>query len=70
MHKHCFPISVSNADAKIQQNLELADLTSLYYRVGGFAMKDDINWYDVLSPGEMQRLSFVRLFFHKPKFAG
>ena len=26
--------------------------------------------YDMMSPGEMQRLSFARLFFHKPKFAG
>lgn len=25
--------------------------------------------YDVLSPGEMQRLGFLRLFFHKPMFA-
>ncbi|XP_064623835.1 lysosomal cobalamin transporter ABCD4-like [Lineus longissimus] len=61
--------AMSNVDHKLQQYLELADLNSVYYRLGGLDMKDDINWYDVLSPGEMQRLSFVRLFFHQPKFA-
>lgn len=27
------------------------------------------NWSDELSPGELQRLMFARLFFHKPKIA-
>jgi hypothetical protein len=25
---------------------------------------------DIVSPGEMQRLSFIRLFYHCPSFAG
>lgn len=35
-----------------------------------FNFFSDYSRYQELSPGEMQRLSFVRLFFHQPKFAG
>lgn len=35
----------------------------------GLNSKVDWNWIDVLSPGEAQRLSFIRLFYHKPKIA-
>ena len=27
-----------------------------------------MNWADILSGGEQQRLAFARLFFHKPEF--
>ena len=30
---------------------------------------DCCNRYDVLSPGEMQRISFIRLLYHGPKMA-
>ncbi|XP_015910314.1 lysosomal cobalamin transporter ABCD4 [Parasteatoda tepidariorum] len=48
--------------------LRFVDLEHLLEKVGLF---DEVewNWYDVLSPGEMQRLSFVRLFCHRPKLA-
>ncbi|XP_064600935.1 lysosomal cobalamin transporter ABCD4-like [Liolophura sinensis] len=61
--------SVSGDDSVIQENLAFVGLSSLVDRVGGLDVKVDWNWYDELSPGEMQRLSFVRLFYHKPPFA-
>ncbi|KAL4238002.1 ATP-binding cassette sub- D member 4 [Mactra antiquata] len=56
-------------DITIQQYLEKTDLNHLITRTEGLDVEVDWNWYDELSPGEMQRLSFVRLFYHQPKFA-
>uniref|UniRef100_A0A6Q2XQ49 ATP-binding cassette, sub-family D (ALD), member 4 n=1 Tax=Esox lucius TaxID=8010 RepID=A0A6Q2XQ49_ESOLU len=44
-------------------------LSSLLKRTGGLDEPVDWNWYDVLSPGEMQRLCFARLFYLQPKYA-
>lgn len=60
---------LDSEDALIQQYLETAQLTHISTRTAGLDTAVDWNWYDELSPGEMQRLSFVRLFYHKPKFA-
>uniref|UniRef100_A0A8C5DPQ1 Uncharacterized protein n=1 Tax=Gouania willdenowi TaxID=441366 RepID=A0A8C5DPQ1_GOUWI len=43
--------------------------SSLLRRTGGLDEIVDWSWYDVLSPGEMQRLSFARLFYLQPKYA-
>uniref|UniRef100_A0A8D0AQK3 ATP-binding cassette, sub-family D (ALD), member 4 n=1 Tax=Sander lucioperca TaxID=283035 RepID=A0A8D0AQK3_SANLU len=43
--------------------------SSLLKRTGGLDEKVDWSWYDVLSPGEMQRLCFARLFYLQPKYA-
>uniref|UniRef100_A0A8C9A7U8 Lysosomal cobalamin transporter ABCD4 n=1 Tax=Prolemur simus TaxID=1328070 RepID=A0A8C9A7U8_PROSS len=43
--------------------------SSLVARTDGLDQQVDWNWYDVLSPGEMQRLSFARLFYLQPKYA-
>uniref|UniRef100_G1MIY0 ATP binding cassette subfamily D member 4 n=1 Tax=Ailuropoda melanoleuca TaxID=9646 RepID=G1MIY0_AILME len=43
--------------------------SSLVTRTEGLDKQVDWNWYDVLSPGEMQRLSFARLFYLQPKYA-
>ncbi|XP_074658385.1 lysosomal cobalamin transporter ABCD4-like [Tubulanus polymorphus] len=66
-----FPAKIKkpSQDQDINHYLECADLTAVVGRVGGLDTSQDINWFDVLSPGEMQRLSFVRLFYHKPHFA-
>ncbi|XP_006865671.1 PREDICTED: ATP-binding cassette sub-family D member 4 [Chrysochloris asiatica] len=67
--KEIYPDSGSADDERIVRFLELAGLSSLVTRTGGLDQQVDWNWYDVLSPGEMQRLSFTRLFYLQPKFA-
>ncbi|XP_042725752.1 lysosomal cobalamin transporter ABCD4 isoform X3 [Lagopus leucura] len=67
--KEIYPVSGSADDERIVQFLELAGLTDLLARAGGLDKQVDWNWYDVLSPGEMQRLSFARLFYLQPRYA-
>uniref|UniRef100_A0A3B4UPR9 ATP-binding cassette, sub-family D (ALD), member 4 n=1 Tax=Seriola dumerili TaxID=41447 RepID=A0A3B4UPR9_SERDU len=64
-----FLSSGSVDDDRIIQFLELAGVSSLLKRTGGLDENVDWNWYDVLSPGEMQRLCFARLFYLQPKYA-
>jgi len=56
-------------DLLLMDYLRQTDLLSLFDRIGGLDVPLDWNWYDMLSPGETQRLSFARLFYHKPPFA-
>ncbi|XP_067681739.1 lysosomal cobalamin transporter ABCD4-like isoform X2 [Haliotis asinina] len=56
-------------DDKMYQYLDVVGLRCLVDRIGGLDAAVDWNWYDELSPGEMQRLAFVRLFYHQPPFA-
>lgn len=67
--KEIYPDSGSTDDERIVRFLELAGLSSLVERTEGLDRQVDWNWYDVLSPGEMQRLSFARLFYLQPKYA-
>uniref|UniRef100_A0A8C5X0D2 ATP binding cassette subfamily D member 4 n=1 Tax=Malurus cyaneus samueli TaxID=2593467 RepID=A0A8C5X0D2_9PASS len=67
--KEIYPLSGSADDERIVRFLELAGLTDLLARAGGLDEQVDWNWYDILSPGEMQRLSFARLFYLQPKYA-
>ncbi|XP_061854431.1 lysosomal cobalamin transporter ABCD4 isoform X4 [Colius striatus] len=67
--KEIYPVSGSADDERIVRFLELTGLTDLLARAGGLDEQVDWNWYDILSPGEMQRLSFARLFYLQPKYA-
>ncbi|XP_039597628.1 ATP-binding cassette sub-family D member 4 isoform X2 [Polypterus senegalus] len=67
--KNVYPVSGSIDDARIIRFLEVAGVDNLLKRTGGLDQVVDWNWYDMLSPGEMQRLSFARLFYLQPRFA-
>uniref|UniRef100_A0A8C0BBM3 ATP binding cassette subfamily D member 4 n=1 Tax=Buteo japonicus TaxID=224669 RepID=A0A8C0BBM3_9AVES len=54
-------------DERIVRFLELAGLVTLFIE-GDFESQPCCR-YDILSPGEMQRLSFARLFYLQPKYA-
>ncbi|MEG4803112.1 ATP-binding cassette domain-containing protein [Microcoleus sp. ARI1-B5] len=55
------------SDTKLQEVLEKVNLSDLVTRVGGLDV--ELNWADVLSLGEQQRLGFARLFLHNPHYA-
>lgn len=55
------------SDTKLQEVLEQVNLTDLVARVEGLDV--ELNWADVLSLGEQQRLGFARLFLHNPQYA-
>jgi vitamin B12/bleomycin/antimicrobial peptide transport system ATP-binding/permease protein len=54
-------------ESQLQAALEQANLTDLPERVSGF--DTELDWADVLSLGEQQRLAFARLLLTKPRYA-
>ncbi|KAA0704499.1 ATP-binding cassette sub-family D member 4 PMP70-related protein [Triplophysa tibetana] len=67
--KDIYPASGSVDDERIFKYLELCGLSNLLSKTGGLNANPDWSWYDVLSPGEMQRLCFARLFYLQPTYA-
>ncbi|MBN1663031.1 MAG: ABC transporter ATP-binding protein/permease [Deltaproteobacteria bacterium] len=55
------------SDAELSDVLKQVNLEGLPERVGGFDTA--LDWADVLSLGEQQRLAFARLLVNRPKFA-
>lgn len=55
------------SDARLQAVLEEVNLGDLIERVGG--LDAELDWADVLSLGEQQRLAFARLFLQRPRYA-
>eukprot|EP00250_Pteridium_aquilinum_P015282 c22492_g1_i1 orf=410-4411(+) len=53
-------------DKKLLSILQDVRLVYLLEREGGF--DTTVNWEDMLSLGEQQRLGMARLFFHRPKY--
>ncbi len=57
----------SMSEAALRQVLEQVNLAELPDRVGGLDV--ELDWADVLSLGEQQRLAFARLLLTKPQYA-
>jgi putative ATP-binding cassette transporter len=60
-------LNLEISDGQLQTVLEKVNLPDLAERVGGFNV--ELNWADVLSLGEQQRLAFARLFLLNPPYA-
>jgi ABC-type uncharacterized transport system fused permease/ATPase subunit len=56
-----------SAEDSLKQILDSLELSHILERVGSF--ETVLNWEDILSLGEQQRIAMARLFFHKPLVA-
>jgi vitamin B12/bleomycin/antimicrobial peptide transport system ATP-binding/permease protein len=63
----CYPHASGRSDAEVNAILAQVNLEDLPERFGG--LDAEMNWADVLSPGEQQRLAFARLLLNRPRYA-
>ncbi|KAH6922629.1 hypothetical protein HPB50_017359 [Hyalomma asiaticum] len=63
------PKTTPHEEGEIWRLIELADLGHLLKRSGGLDSSLQPMWYESLSPGERQRLSFLRVLCQRPKMA-
>ncbi|XP_078452302.1 lysosomal cobalamin transporter ABCD4 [Lampetra fluviatilis] len=67
--KEMYPVTEDFDDKRILHFLDCVGMSTLLDRTGGLDQEVDWSWSDALSPGEMQRLTFARLFYHQPTYA-
>jgi len=62
-------VTQEDTDMALLELVKMCDLSGLVDRCGGLGGLEVSNWYTELSPGEQQRVAWVRLLYHKPSLA-
>jgi putative ATP-binding cassette transporter len=62
-----YPRANEASDEQLHEILRGVNLSNLCARFG--SLDTEMNWADVLSPGEQQRLAFARLLLNRPRYA-